>query len=231
MTALSGARSGRRAAPRRVRRARRGPRTRERLAVFALVAAFLLAAIPAVPAPPPPTASELLTAFAAEHAQSITVPDAVAGTDVTRDKYSATAGIETLAASGTNYDWAKLVLLSGGWPVSDANVTVLTRWMRQENGADNWWNRNNPLNNGYGSGGGGGLGSYPDLVVAAQKAAENLHRGKSYAAIVAALATSAPTEVTEQAIWASPWSSSHYANGSHWHYTPVAVVKSPSGTW
>lgn len=178
-----------------------------------------------------PTAAERIAAFADAHAQTLEVSDEVAANTVARDEYTATAGIDTLAAGGTNYDWAKLVLLSGGWPMSDANVTVLTRWMRQENGADNWFNRNNPMNNGYGSGGGGGTGSYDNLVIAAQKAAENLHRGSGYKAIIAALAASAPTEVTERAIWASNWASGHYANGAHWHYTPVDVVKAPADAW
>lgn len=156
---------------------------------------------------------------------------ALAPVPTVRGDYSATPGIATLVAGGTNHDWAKLVLLSGGWPMTDENVTVLLRWMRQENGADNWWNRNNPLNNGYGSGGGGGTGSYANLVIAAQKAAENLGRGRGYVHIVAALAASSPTDVTEAAIWASPWASGHYANGGHWHYSEVPIVKAPAEAW
>ncbi|MEO7122891.1 MAG: hypothetical protein ABI400_07190, partial [Lacisediminihabitans sp.] len=164
-------------------------------------------------------------------AQSLTVSSHAAGVRIHRDGYSMAAGPASLAASGTNYAWAALVLVDGSWPVTDANITVFVRWMRQENGANNWWNRNNPMNNGYGSGGGGGTGSYQNLVVAAQKAAENLQRNPSFSAIVAALASSAPTEVTEQAIWASPWASSHYGNGSRWHRTPVDVVKAPDSAW
>ncbi len=52
-----------------------------------------------------------------------------------------------------------------------------------------------------------------------------------YSGIVAAFAASAPTEQIEQAIWASPWASGHYANGGHWSYVPVPVVESPCGTW
>ena len=124
-----------------------------------------------------------------------------------------------------------MVLLSGGWPQSEANVTVMVRWMRQENGTDSWWNRNNPMNNGYGSGGGGGLGSYDNLVTAAQKAAENLHHNPSFSTIVGAFAVSAPTNITEQAIWASPWASSHYGNGSSWHTSAVPEVKAPTSAW
>ncbi|MHB1173288.1 MAG: hypothetical protein ACYCZY_12535 [Lacisediminihabitans sp.] len=196
----------------------------------AAIAAFSLTAIFVAP-PAPPSAAELLKAYVAAHAQRLAVKENVAVAGVARDAYSATPGFDTLEASGTNYDWAKLVLLSGGWPMTDANVTVLVRWMRQENGPDNWWNRNNPLNNGWGSGGGGGTGSYQNLMAAAQMAAENLQRSAGFGTIVAALAASAPTEVTEQAIWASPWASGHYGNGSRWHYTPVPVMKAPAGAW
>ena len=122
--------------------------------------------------------------------QTMKVAPGVATQTVVRDGLAATDGVQTLANNGTNADWAKLVLLFGGWPQTDENVTLMLRWMRQENGPPDWWNRNNPLNNGYGSGGGAGLGSYPDLVSAARFCAENLHRG--YPDIAAGLAASAP---------------------------------------
>ena len=206
-------------------------RARTILSVAAAIVAFTLVAIGAVAPASMVTATERLQAQREATAQKFTVPDAVLVSFVTRDTYTVTPGIGTWVRGGTNHDWARLVLLQGGWPISDNNVTVLTRWMRQENGADNWWNRNNPLNNGWGSGGGGGTGSYPNLVVAAQYAAKALHSLVGYRPIIAALAVSAPTEVTEHAIWASPWASSHYANGSHWHYTDVTVVKAPTGAW
>jgi hypothetical protein len=173
----------------------------------------------------------MMDAHLSSLSQSLSVSNSVAELTISRASYSATPGIATLVAGGTNYDWAKLVLLSGGWPMSDENVTVIVRWMRQENGADNWWNRNNPLNNGWGSGGGSGTGHYASLVIAAQKAAEALGRNGGYSGILAALSTSAPTQVTEHAIWASPWASGHYANGGHWHYTEVPVVTAPAGAW
>lgn len=196
-----------------------------------MVGVFALIAITAVA---PPTPSLQMTLGAKDrldvHGQSLTVSGHAAVTGVTRDAYSATSGIQELAADGTNYDWAELVLSSAGWPTSDNNVTVLVRWMRQENGPPDWWNRNNPLNNGLGSGGGGGTGTYANLEVAAQKAAENLQR-PAFRTIAVALGESAPTGVTEQAIWASPWSTSHYGNGTHWSYTPVPTVKAPAGAW
>ena len=102
----------------------------------------------------------------------------IAAPTVSHESYVATTGSQTLVAGGTNVDWAKLVLVEGDWPVTEENVTFMMRWMRQENGADNWWNRNNPLNNGQGSGGGSGLGSYPTLVEAAFYAAQNLQSGR-----------------------------------------------------
>jgi hypothetical protein len=78
------------------------------------------------------------------------------------------------------------VLLNGAWPITDNNVTVITRWMRQENYIDTWWNRNNPLNNGWGSGRRWRAGQLPEpAVVAAENAAEALHTHPGYASIVA----------------------------------------------
>jgi hypothetical protein len=202
------------------------------LIVGAGVAAFSLTVILAVVPPPPPSAAAELKAYVASHAQTVNiVKPATGGVSLVRDGYSASPGVQSLIAGGTNYDWAKLVMLYGGWRMSDANVTVFTRWMRQENGADDWWNRNNPLNNGYGSGGGGGTGSFANLDISAQMAAAMLHHNPGMAGIVAGFAAGNSTTATEQAIWASPWASSHYGNGSRWHYTPVDVVTAPASAW
>lgn len=206
-------------------------RTRDRIALGAGIMAFSLAVIAAVAPPPAPSAAEELQAFVEAHAQSVTVRHSVATAPVVRDAYGATPGIQTLAAGATNYDWAKMVLLLAELPITDNNVTVFTRWMRQENYVDSWWNRNNPLNNGWGSGGGGGLGSYDDLVTAARYAAEALRTNAGYAGIVEAFAADSPTAVTEAAIWASPWASGHYNNGAHWSYADVPVVQAPADAW
>ncbi|WP_246081477.1 hypothetical protein [Homoserinimonas aerilata] len=163
--------------------------------------------------------------------QTLVVPDYAAVMTVPRDSYSASEGVDSLVAGGTNQDWAKLVLLYGGWPRTDENVTVILRWMRQENYVKTWWNRNNPLNNGWGSGGGGGTGSYPSLRSAAENAAEALNTHPGYAGIRESFAASSTTDATEQAIWASPWATGHYANGGHWHYEPVEVVTAPAEAW
>lgn len=201
------------------------------IAFGASALAFAFVAITVVAPPAPASAKDLLHAYNDAHAQKVTVTLATSSATVVRDGYTVMPGIPQLAKHGTNYDWAKIVLLDGGWPVTDKNVTVITRWMRQENGANNWWNRNNPLNNGWGSGGGSGTGSYVSLLSAAQNAAEALHSHPGYAGIVAGFAGDAATEVTEHAIWASPWASGHYANGGHWHYTPVDEFQAPAGAW
>jgi hypothetical protein len=179
----------------------------------------------------PPSAAEQLDTYIAENAQSIIVATGVDLPQVQREEYSATPGIAELAAGGTNYDWAKLVLLFGEFPMTDTNVTVFTRWMRQENGPPDWWNRNNPLNNGWGSGGGGGLGRYDSLISAAENAAKALRGNPGYSGIVAALTASESTSTIERAIWASPWATGHYNNGGHWSYTPVPIVKAPESAW
>lgn len=206
-------------------------RERRLHAFGAAVVACGLFAILSVAPPPPPTDAQELQAYLDQHAQTFAVEGDAVSLREERGEYGATPGIQTLAAEGTNYAWAKMVLLLADLPVTDDNVTVFTRWMRQENGPDNWWNRNNPLNNGWGSGGGGGTGRYPNLIVAAQNAAEAMRTLSGYQGFVAAFAAEAPTDQIESAIWASPWASGHYANGGHWHYTPVPVVSAPPSAW
>jgi len=200
-------------------------------AVGAAIVAFAFMMILSIAPPAPPTDAQELQTYLDTHAQTLTANGEAGATEIDLGEYTATPGVETLAASGTNYDWAKLVLIFADLPVTDDNVTVFTRWMRQENGPDDWWNRNNPLNNGWGSGGGGGLGRYPNLIVAAENAAEAMRTLPGYQGFVAAFERSAPTEEIEAAIWASPWASGHYAYGGHWHYTPVDVVKAPADAW
>lgn len=209
------------------------PRRREYLSIGAMTVAFALASTTALAPPPWPTPAEQYEAFLAENSQSLAVSPAVssAALSLSRDTFAATPGIRTFVEGGTNHDWAKLVLLLAGFPITENNVTVFTRWMRQENYTDSWWNRNNPLNNGWGSGGGGGLGSYDSLVIAAENAAEALLSNPGYSGIVEAFRADAPTEVTEAAIWASPWASGHYNNGKHWSYVPVPVIDAPDDAW
>jgi hypothetical protein len=183
---------------------------------------------------PQPVAVTAPTAVTEAHSgqtQTVSVAADVAAPPVSHESYTTTTGPETLVASGTNADWAKLVLIDGGWPVTEQNVTVMLQWMREENGTDNWWNRNNPLNNGHGSGGGSGLGSYDSLVTAAEYAADNLIKRSFYTAIVAALEDGTSAQAVAQAIWASPWASSHYGNGANWTTSPVPIVEAPESAW
>lgn len=175
-----------------------------------------------------------MSSYLAANAQTLDTSDVsedAVATPVARDDYTATPGLDTLKAEGTNYAWAKMVLLFAGLPMTDDNVTVFTRWMRQENGADDWFNRNNPLNNGWGSGGGGGTGTYANLVTAAENAAEAMNTLPKYQGFVSAFRRSAPTAEIENAIWFSGWAAGMYANGTHWSYTPVDVVVAPAGAW
>ncbi|MEQ1737754.1 MAG: hypothetical protein ABL886_15275 [Rhodoglobus sp.] len=205
--------------------------TRKHLPVGAAVAVFALLVTTALAPPPLPTPAQEFQAYLDANAQTVRVSSTVSIGSVARDDYSATPGIATLAASGTNYDWATLVLVMAGLPTTENNITVFTRWMRQENYVDSWWNRNNPLNNGWGSGGGGGLGSYDSLVIAAENAAEALRTNSGYSGIVAAFEASESTAAIEAAIWASPWASGHYAYGAHWAYFEVPVVKADPSAW
>jgi len=180
-----------------------------------------------VPAPAVSASASTGDGTSTPSAASITTTAGSTATqDLARDSYGATAGLQTLAASGTNVDWAKIVLLDGGWPQTDANVTVLTRWMRQENGVDDWWNRNNPLNMGA-----GGFASFPDLLTNAKAVANLIHSNSGMSGIAAALAAGDDSARTESAIWASNWAGGHYAYGAHWHYTPVAQVTAPASAW
>jgi hypothetical protein len=213
---------------------RRARLARRILGVTAGAAVTALAALTAIaPAPPPEDEAVAASAPSAglSREQVLDLPEGLTKASVARDGFATVAGVQGLAAGSTNRDWAELVLLLGDFPRTDDNITVMLRWMRQENGPDNWWNRNNPLNNGWGSGGNSGLGSYDTLVIAAENAAEALHSNPGYSAIVAGFSSSAPTAQIEQAIWASPWATSHYANGGHWSYSPVPIIESPPGTW
>jgi hypothetical protein len=200
-------------------------------AVFALVGTLALvplhASAPSSSALPEASADDATR----DAVQRVTITDAAKQPTVSRESYTASTGPETLVLGGTNHDWAKLVLVEGGFPVTDANVAVITQWMREENGPDNWWNRNNPLNNGNGSGGGSGLGSYATLQVGAFYAADSLRRLAFYDAIEAGLDAGSDAAGTAAAIWASPWATSHYGNGSHWTTSPVPVVEAPASAW
>ncbi|WP_353814486.1 hypothetical protein [Agromyces sp. SYSU T00266] len=211
-------------------RRRLGAALASTVAVAGLLATLALAPLPRAGQPIAEATVTTVSPFSGD-VQEIEVDGDVAPASVSREGYSTTTGPETLVDSGTNYDWAKLVLVFGDWPLTDENVRLMVEWMREENGPDDWWNRNNPLNNGYGSGGGSGLGSYDTLVTAAEYAASNLKKRSFYAGIVAGLEAGTSADATARAIWASPWASSHYGNGAWWSTAPVPVVAAPASAW
>ena len=132
----------------------------------------------------------------------------------------------------TNYDWARWILHDGGWPESANNVTVLTEWMASEEPPSDWYNRDNPLNNGFGCGGGSGLGSCPNLFAAAQYVVDNLTQNPGfYQAIVNDLRASDSPSTTAHAICASPWASSHYNNCSAFFMGTAGTFAAPAGDW
>jgi hypothetical protein len=132
----------------------------------------------------------------------------------------------------TNFDWAHWVLHDGSWPQSGNNITVITEWMTSEEPTSNWFNRDNPLNNGFGCGGGSGLGTCPNLFAAAQFVVDNLQGSPAdYGAIVSDLAASASPSTTARAICNSPWASSHYNNCTAFYTGPVSTVPAPASDW
>lgn len=126
----------------------------------------------------------------------------------------------------TNAGWAVLVLAFLGAPITQNNIDNFTTWMTGENAAVTWTGTagaNNPLNNGLGSGGGDGTGSYPDLVTAAYYAAKGVEGGIGGAApIGAALMANAPFSVFHAATVSSGWAGSHYAGSIYGGLTSAA---------
>ena len=178
-----------------------------------------------------PSLEEQRAEYAARYAQEFELPAsqvvlAASTSALSRDAFSATPGPETFIRGGTNHDWAKLVLVYAGWPVTESNVTVILRWMRQENGPPDWYRRNNPLNIGM-----GGFASYSSLDESARVVAKALTTSAGYRDIAAGFAASADTATIEYAIWASPWAGGNYAWGGHWSYRPVEVVPAPASAW
>ncbi|WP_344791650.1 hypothetical protein [Gryllotalpicola daejeonensis] len=229
------------AAPKRTSKGRRRvERTHSRGRMAAAGAATLLlvgSAMVAIPADAatvnshPLYASQLLA-----RSQSYTVHSDVGGVPVVMTEYKVSTvtkddGTPALTVGGvTNADWAALVLQDASLPVTQNNVTVILQWMDSENSPQTWYLRNNPLNNGLGSGGGGGFGRYANLRIAASYVAKQLDRSL-FAGIHDALAANSAPSVTEQAIIASPWASSHYGYGSRFHAVNVPIVAAPASAW
>lgn len=129
-------------------------------------------------------------------------------------------------AQFTNATWAAAVLVLIGAPVTQNNLDNFLSWMTAENGASTWTGtagKNNPLNNGLGSGGGDGTGSYPDLATAAVYAAKGVEGGifsshcggSTPGGIAAALKANAPFPIFHEATIKSGWAGGCYS-GSGW---------------
>lgn len=165
--------------------------------------------------------------------QTVDVAASIQPAMAERDAYAAEISPQrqkaALVAEHTNYSWAKLVLWYGGWPITDESVTTIVRWMRQENYVDNWWLRNNPLNNGW------GVGHYMNpaesLDAAASYAADVIHTLGGYAGIKAAFESAVSSDQSAYAIWHSSWATGHYAYGAHWSTAPVPEVVAPADAW
>lgn len=168
--------------------------------------------------------------------QSLHVSAHVAQAAVEQPKYNSAGftrpdGSAAITVGGTtNVDWAALVLQDGKFPVTPNNLTVMLQWMDSENDPHSWWLRNNPLNNGLGSGGGAGFGSYDNLTIAASYVAQQLRRDL-FSGIAQAFDSNAPVSVSVQAIINSPWAGGHYNYGAIWHSVDVPIVSAPSGDW
>ncbi len=222
---------------------RRPARSMSRIAAVAslLLAGSTVAAVPATAATADAQtvyASQLLgSARLPGSAQKLEVAAGVtgvrveqAGYDTARAAVPAGSTAAVTVGGATNADWAALVLRDAGLPVTSNNLTVILQWMDSENSPRSWWLRNNPLNNGLGSGGGGGFGSYDSLATAAGYVAQQLDRS-IFAGIAAALAADSAPSVTAEAIMASPWAGSHYGHGALWHAVDVPIVAAPPSAW
>jgi len=195
-------------------------------------AALLLLSGAIVPRPDPAVAADVHPVTGNEQMVDLVAAaePAVAERDAPSSEVSPQRIKAALVAAHDNYAWAKLVLYYGGWPITDESVTVMVRWMRQENGVDNWWNRNNPLNNGW------GVGSYMDsndtLDSAAYNVADAIHSLGGYASIRDAFAAgNLSTDAIWYGIWNSSWASGHYDGGTHYSSAPVPSVVAPAELW
>ena len=168
--------------------------------------------------------------------QSLHVAGDVAQQTVEQPKYDSAGftrpdgGAAITVGGTTNVDWAAMVLQDGHFPVTPNNLTVMLQWMDSENDPHSWWLRNNPLNNGLGSGGGAGFGSYDNLTIAASYVAQQLRRDL-FSGIAQAFDSNAAVSVSVPAIIESPWAGGHYNYGAIWHSVNVPIVSAPASDW
>jgi hypothetical protein len=162
------------------------------------------------------------------NSQSFEINSAINIEPPVRDTFTAEMSLEAqiraVGAERTNYAWAKIVLMYGGFPVTEHNIQTFLQWMRQENYVDSWWQRNNPLNNGWYTVG-SYMGTNTDLYEGAEKAARAI---ANYPSMYESFMTG---NVAPDAIMFSGWASGMYNNGKHWSLAPVPVIEAPAHAW
>jgi hypothetical protein len=121
---------------------------------------------------------------------------------------------------GSAFTWARDLLSKIGAPLTAGNEQMVYDWEKSEGGGGAY----NPLNQGpdpsnpalttSGSQYGGGAADYASWDAGLQGAADYLAM-PDYAGVKAALLNKDPVGA-EQALFQSPWASSHYGYGSSW---------------
>ena len=209
--------SGARTSPARL--ARRLAPLAASVAVLALGLTFALA-----PQPEAVTAPTAATDTLTGDTQTVSVAADVAAPAVSHESYATTTGPETLVASGTNEDWAKLVLIDGRLAghggerhrhdALDAAGERRRQLVEPQQPAEQragFGRRERPRQLRTRSSARPSTAPAACAVLAATPP------------IDAALARGDAADATAQAIWASPWASSHYGNGTHWSSRPAEI--------
>lgn len=135
----------------------------------------------------------------------------------------------------TSVEWAVLLLTAIGAPVTVNNVINIETWMASEEPKSDWLANNDPLNttehsSGFlanDSGGYGGPG-YDDVQDGIAATADTIQQPQ-YSLILAALQQDAPADTFKAAVVASPWSSDHYSNGTHFASAPLTAFATATG--
>jgi hypothetical protein len=122
--------------------------------------------------------------------------------------------------SGAALTWAQQLLEALGAPLSQSNITFVYQWEESEGGGGVY----NPLNQGVVPGNssltnsgnqyGGGAANYISWEAGIQGAVDYLHMS-NYTGVYAAL-KAGNGQQAQQALFSSPWASSHYGYGSEW---------------
>lgn len=124
-----------------------------------------------------------------------------------------------------NFDWARLMLSDGRFPITENNVDNVTRWMTAEEPTGDWYHAWNPLNI---NASGAGFDQFPNLETSARVTAQVI-RQSNMIGIAQCLAANAATSAFSAAVVRSPWAESHYGgNPGHIAMIPVpGAVEAP----